>query len=521
MMSFIEMNLYGSVLILIVVLIRFLFKNKLPKRLLTVLWSIVALRFILPFRIQFFGSFYEIAKPIIAPTAKQVLPGIMDQTSMISKLSENNWNLTPYQIIWIIGICVVIGGFVYFHNKTRFTYKVSLPVRNEFIDTWLENDRLRRPIQVRYSDRIGSPFTTGILWPMILLPKTIDWNDRKTLMYVLAHEKVHIKRFDVLIKWVFASILCVYWFNPLVWLFYKLANQDLELSCDESVILNCGLDAKSQYASVLVEMEERRLKFAPLAPGFSKSGLQNRIVAILQTKKISVGKFIASMVAVAIVVALFFTNSPLPKDTDETQYITHAEETEYQYTEKELNEFLKLTHYNDYQTMSISKFNSLVYKLFEDDSSGKNMELFEKVLYSTNEEDSHYSFVRNTIQSSLSEYYARLEEVYSNDEVNPTYWINLQTQTSTNVMGVQNNINVYMDLTFSYRILDETNLTVKERDDFIQAINKEANSIFIDQINTNGTKEMFIEEFKNRAALISTDKIVFVECVENDTEIYN
>ena len=103
--------------------------------------------------------------------------------------------------------------------------------------------------------RISSPLTFGVLRPVILVPKKTDWTDETALRYVLEHEFVHIQRFDVLSKLLLIAAVCVHRFNPLVWVMYVLANRDLELSCDETVLRRFGGDVRAAYARVLIRME--------------------------------------------------------------------------------------------------------------------------------------------------------------------------------------------------------------------------------------------------------------------------
>lgn len=103
--------------------------------------------------------------------------------------------------------------------------------------------------------RISSPLTFGVLRPVILVPKKTDWTDETALWYVLEHEFVHIQRFDVLSKLLLIAAVCVHRFNPLVWVMYVLANRDLELSCDETVLRRFGGDIRAAYARVLIRME--------------------------------------------------------------------------------------------------------------------------------------------------------------------------------------------------------------------------------------------------------------------------
>jgi len=156
-----------------------------------------------------------------------------------------------------------------------------------------------RHIQVRQSDRIAAPLTYGIWKPVILFPKTTDWQDIANLRYVLTHEITHIRRFDILTKWLLAAALCVHWFNPLVWAMYFLANRDIELSCDEAVVKTFGESKKSAYAMALIGLEENRGMFSPLCTNFSKNSIEERIVAIMKMKKKSILGLILTVVMVS------------------------------------------------------------------------------------------------------------------------------------------------------------------------------------------------------------------------------
>ena len=100
--------------------------------------------------------------------------------------------------------------------------------------------------------------------PVILMPTSTKWENTDSLEYVLAHEYVHIRRFDSIRKLALIVVLCVHWFNPLVWGMYVLANRDIELSCDEAVVRLFGESAKTAYARALISMEETRSGLTPL-----------------------------------------------------------------------------------------------------------------------------------------------------------------------------------------------------------------------------------------------------------------
>ena len=157
--------------------------------------------------------------------------------------------------------------------------------------------------------RISSPLTFGVLRPVILVPKKTDWTDETALRYVLEHEFVHIQRFDVLSKLLLIAAVCVHWFNPLVWVMYVLANRDLELSCDETVLRRFGGDVRAAYARVLIRMEAARGGFAPLCNHFGKNAIEERITAIMKTKRITIVSLGLAALLVAGTVTVFATSA--------------------------------------------------------------------------------------------------------------------------------------------------------------------------------------------------------------------
>ena len=52
--------------------------------------------------------------------------------------------------------------------------------------------------------------------------------------------------------------VCIYWFNPMVWIMYVLVNRDIELACDEGVLKESGISTRASYALTLIQMQENR-----------------------------------------------------------------------------------------------------------------------------------------------------------------------------------------------------------------------------------------------------------------------
>lgn len=200
---------------------------------------------------------------------------------------------------------VAHGAALYFvssHIRYRSVYRFAVPVDHPFVCAWLDRNQLRlRKIRVKTCADISAPITYGLFRPQILLPKITDWTNSSQLQYVLTQELTHIRRFDIIWKWLLVAAACVHWFNPLVWVMYVLANQDLEITCDEKVIRTLGEQSKAPYALTLIELAEEQAKLLPVVNAFSKHAIEERMMPILKSKKISLLGFLT---AAALVVSL-------------------------------------------------------------------------------------------------------------------------------------------------------------------------------------------------------------------------
>ncbi len=217
--------------------------------------------------------------------------------------------VSMWTVVWGVGVlaCAVFFGMAYW--KCRKEFQTSLPVGNDFTKNWLSVHQQRRRIFIRQSSRFSAPLTYGVFHPVILMPTSTKWENTDSLEYVLAHEYVHIRRFDSIRKLVLIVVLCVHWFNPLVWVMYVLANRDIELSCDEAVVRLFGENAKAAYARALISMEETRSGLTPLCNNFSKNGIEERIIAIMKIKRTTVFSFIMTGLIVAGTATMFATSA--------------------------------------------------------------------------------------------------------------------------------------------------------------------------------------------------------------------
>ena len=328
-MSLFQMSVAGGVLILFIVVIRAVAIHRLPKTTFFVLWLIAALRLLLPlsipspgglpvnvasisdavqdFAAQNFvqgneeGSSSTQAPPSFAP---DVEPGEQFQAT-----AQEIERVPVFVVVWLAGSLLLAAYFTISYLRSLQKFRMSLPDNTPYVQRWLSEHRITRPLEVRSSDLISSPLTYGILRPVILLPKKFDRSDETALQYVLAHEYIHIRRFDAITKILFAATLCVHWFNPLVWVMYVLANRDVELSCDGCVLRMLGEKEKSAYARALIRMEERKSGMSALYSHFSKNAITERIEAIMKFKKTSIAACALALVVTVGATTAFAVSS--------------------------------------------------------------------------------------------------------------------------------------------------------------------------------------------------------------------
>lgn len=370
-MSLMEMSFYAAILILIILAVRAVLKNRLPKIAFTALWMLVLLRLLVPFSISSAWSVYTYLPNVDSVTEQaqrfvqavygkdpgegrmEELPGAslpkrtnesggigesvaetnreltLDQTRIPDQgtLTEPTAHrLSIWNIIWAAGFVFCTAYFTWAYLRCCREFQMSLPINNGMLRNWYSTHPLKRKLSVRQSDQIDSPLSYGIWRPVILLPKSTKWEDGFQLRYVLEHEYVHIRHFDAAVKILMTAALCIHWFNPMVWLMYIFFNRDLELYCDETVIRRFGEEEKSAYAMTLIEMEEEKGRFILLGNNFSKNAIEERIRAVMKIKKTSLLDLGAAVILIGGITLLFATSC---KAYGETETTSTAEAQEY------------------------------------------------------------------------------------------------------------------------------------------------------------------------------------------------
>lgn len=178
--------------------------------------------------------------------------------SRAAVLVSNDYRITVNRGFWVfvaataIALAVIlfrlfreVGGYLS-GKKAVMSADVyrKADIAERELDELKEKVRLRRNIQIYEISFPGGAFTVGYFHPVIMIPENLERQQRDI---VLLHEMYHIKRNDIMFKFLAAAAVCIHWFNPLIYLLPGLVNRNCELNCDERVIRNLSQEEKLLY----------------------------------------------------------------------------------------------------------------------------------------------------------------------------------------------------------------------------------------------------------------------------------
>lgn len=315
-LGILNLSLYGSFAIAAVLILRFLLK-KSPKSISYGLWLVVFLALILPVRIKTsyspmpvgVESFQQEKLYQAVPQAESgisVVDDLIAERTPVRKLGEEVFPMERMvegaSVVWFAGTVILLGYGMISSWKLRKK---------------LKNGEKLEP-NVYQVEGLPTAFVMGMP-PCIYIPADLTEEERE---YVLCHERIHIKRHDMRIKQGAFIILCLHWFNPLVWLAFRCMEADMESSCDEKVLEKMGTDIKKGYSLSLVRLSaEERWFGTPLA--FGEKPIKTRVKHILQYKKpVSVVAGLAVVAAVAVGCAIWSA----PEKVNDSNDIARMEE---------------------------------------------------------------------------------------------------------------------------------------------------------------------------------------------------
>ena len=374
----VSMSFSATLVILFILAIRQLLKNHMSKSFVYSLWALVLLRLLLPFSFEsdfsvfnlintsepltriegntadgttLFPRFVDLSKSNALNTPNNSKPFDFttnplinrDQTSIDSPepdtivqntFDSNFHGINLLRSIWLIGMFFIFMFFLIHYSRifrllndaTHFKTHSTHPVFT--------------------SDKVDSPMIHGFIHPKIILPSYYNFNEEE-LAYVLAHESEHLRRFDYIVKPIALIILCIHWFNPLVWVAFFISMNDMELSCDEKVLEHYDKRHQVNYAKTLLNMSQHQNQrhMNPLV-SFGEKNIKARIKSAVSFKNISI-KVKLLGIALLIILAVIFISDPRNRDSITSDVIDENTLDEAPYPFEALTHLAEVYNYED------------------------------------------------------------------------------------------------------------------------------------------------------------------------------
>lgn len=354
-----SLSLSGTILILLLFLLRLLYQNRLSKRWQYYIWLLVIVRLLLPLTPQtsVVGNLfvqmerqigqYSTASPVTV-TEENESPGLLrsERESANSSTEANHVSATdsvgfsqkeqtssdeqetagtpsragtsealriPENIlftlatIWlVIALLLFVRKITIYQSFVKYVNAGSIPVEEmnllERFGQILAENHVRGAIDLRVNSLVASPLLVGFLHARIILPTVNISSD--DFYYTILHELTHYRRKDMFYKWLVQLTVCLHWFNPFVYLMRWETNRLCELSCDERVIATLSENSRKSYGDTLLHAISTGGSYkdalSSVTLNESKELLKGRLDAIMKYQKIpklvqTVGIFIAGM----------------------------------------------------------------------------------------------------------------------------------------------------------------------------------------------------------------------------------
>lgn len=269
----INISLIASLVSILVIVYRRL--SRYNRNVNSIIWTVLAIRLVLPASYTTPFSIVKVFQLIglnvnsISGAQPFYYINVLNQAEQYNPIViKSDTILLQFQlmaIIWLLGFSVIMFSYIFTSLKIN-----SLKKKSKLI---MKIDE----IKIYENIAIKSPFLFGIFKPVIFMTINIK---KKYESYVVLHEIAHFKRKDNLKRIVGLMICSIHWFNPFVWMCYRMFLTDLEIETDHLVIKWIGEEKRTDYLTTLVQMSHK-MQYSHISH-FSSDSLSYRIKSQLE-----------------------------------------------------------------------------------------------------------------------------------------------------------------------------------------------------------------------------------------------
>ena len=257
--STLERSIKSTFIIMLVLLTRKTLNVKSVKWANFILWSILFIYLLFPFSI--FIQIEELEKYVMLQYLLE--PFMLISTYIKMFVQEVGYILSNLNQLMVTSILLVYTGVQVTKRNKALRNSVRIEPDSR-IEELVNSFRLKRQVQIYINDEIKVPITYGVVRPKIIIQSQV-LEDNNLLKYVIIHEMVHIKKFDIVLTHIKNVITCLFWYNPFILVASRYMEDDLELLCDKLVIQRVGDTVKNRKEYCLsmlrlVELKEMQEK---------------------------------------------------------------------------------------------------------------------------------------------------------------------------------------------------------------------------------------------------------------------
>lgn len=326
-------SLKGSILIMGILLLRSILKNRLHGTWNYYIWFLLTIRLTIPIPYELTKSFNIIfvmknllkntyiksSKELIRTYLKGDTSGIRfsDITkdyslSVNKKVSYINTDILFY--LWLIGAIVFFIIYIYTNIKNRKRYSfVNAVTDKKVLDIFefcKEKMNIKSNLKLIKDDKIYSPMIYGIFKAYLILPeRELKGLEEKDIRNIILHEMVHYKNKDILVNIITTFIQIIHWFNPIIWIGFAKMRQDREIACDTKVLSHLEPWEYKDYGETIIKLLRNYNNSigTSLEVGFlhNREYLKERINNIISFKNISKKRILLGSISIFFLSSVF------------------------------------------------------------------------------------------------------------------------------------------------------------------------------------------------------------------------
>lgn len=348
-----QIGLTVSAVALVLFLLRKALKKRYPARAMCLVWAVLALRLLIPVQLTLPDAPVQVTPRTTYLTRTDFTPERLEEAGLPvleqdGEITTSRW-VTDEQaktlqtldatggwttidvrrllfVLWGAGALLFSAWQLYRYLTFRYVLeKSSHPVERDALLAVFEEQKralgIRRAIPLRVTQAADCPMLAGFLCPALYLPD--EALSEQDAAFIFRHELTHYKRGDLWLKLTLVAARAVHWFNPLVHLLARFAQEDIELACDDAVVRGMDVDARRAYGETILRSVEAQMKKRALVSCFAgdKETLMRRFEGLFdkKAKKRGVALVVAAAVLVGMLGCAFSVGEDNSKPDEETR----------------------------------------------------------------------------------------------------------------------------------------------------------------------------------------------------------